>query len=103
MDHLEKRRPLLRARLPRQALVLMTRLLCSVFCILYSSAAVAQEAELSGLLVTAVTIEIEGRREAAADLRALIETREGMPLDPRLARESIAQLYAAGRFADVRV
>ena len=81
----------------------MRRLLLSVFCLLSSSAAFAQEPDLSGLLVTAVSIEIEGRREPATDLRALIETREGQPLDARFARESIAQLYAAGRFADVRV
>lgn len=78
--------------------------LCSVFCVLYSSrATAAQEASLSGLTVTSVAIEIEGRRERADDLRPLIETREGFPLDPRQARESIAQLFAAGRFADVRV
>ena len=80
----------------------MRALLFSAFCLL-PSALFAQEADLSGLLVTAVHIEIEGRREPATDLRALIETLEGKPLDARLARESIAQLYAAGRFADVRV
>ena len=80
------------------------RVLCSVFCILYSSPATsAQEANHSGLTVTSVAIEIEGRRERADDLRPLIETREGFALDPRQARESIAQLFAAGRFADVRV
>ena len=77
--------------------------LCSVFSCLLPSAAVAQEAGLAGRRVTAVHIEIEGRREAAPDLRALIETAAGAPLDPREARESIAQLYAAGRFEDVRV
>src|SRR5690606_17697695 len=50
-----------------------------------------------------VLIEIEGRRETAPDLAALIETQAGAPLDPAEARESIAQLYAAGRFEDVRV
>lgn len=82
----------------------MVRLLCSVFCILYSSAAAAaQDAGMAGQTVTAIHIEIEGRRETAPDLRVLIETRTGEPLDPRDARESIAQLYAAGRFEDVRV
>src|SRR5688572_11419085 len=98
MDHLEKRRPLLRARLPRAPFILMRALLLtSAFCLLPSAFALAQEANLSGLTVTSVAIEVEGRREPAPDLRALIETREGQPLDPRLARESIAQLYAAGR------
>ncbi len=80
----------------------MRAFLLSAFCLL-PSALFAQEPDLSGLPVTTITIEIEGRRELAEDLRSLIETREGLPLDPRLARESIAQLYAAGRFADVRV
>lgn len=63
----------------------------------------AQDPSVAGRTVTAVQIEIEGRREAAPDLRALIETGEGRPLNLREARESIAQLYAAGRFDDVRV
>ena len=78
-------------------------LLFPVSCLLTAAPAVAQEAGLAGRTVTAIYIEIEGRREAAPDLRVLIETRAGAPLDPREARESIAQLYAAGRFEDVRV
>lgn len=67
------------------------------------SAAAAQDPALAGLPVTAVHIEIEGRRERAPDLRDLIETRVGAPLEPRQARESIAQIFAVGRFDDVRV
>ncbi len=66
-------------------------------------AAAAQDQALVGLPVTAVHIEIEGRRDAAEDLRNLIETRVGAPLDARQARESIAQIFAVGRFEDVRI
>lgn len=65
--------------------------------------AAAQDPSLIGLPVTAVHIEIEGRRESAPDLRDLIETSVGSPLDARQARESIAHLFAVGRFDDVRV
>ena len=67
------------------------------------AAAAAQDPSLIGLRITAVHIDIEGRREAAPELRDLIETRAGAVLDARQARESIAQLFAVGRFDDVRV
>lgn len=66
-------------------------------------ALIAQDPSLIGLRVSAVHIEIEGRREPAADLRLLIETPVGRPLDAASARESIAQLFAVGRFDDVRL
>lgn len=85
----------------------MRRLRCLVLVLVLGAGAVpgaaAQDAGLVGLPVTAIHIEIEGRREAAADLRDLVETRLGAPLDARQARESIAQLFAVGRFDDVRV
>nr|MDQ3070106.1 hypothetical protein [Acidobacteriota bacterium] len=65
--------------------------------------ALAQDPALAGVTITAVHVEIEGRRDPAVDLRTLIETRAGAPLDPQLARESIAQLFAVGRFDDVRI
>lgn len=84
------------------------RLLASGFSLLTSGSwlltpVYAQSPDVAGRMVNAVHIEIEDRREAAADLRVLIETRVGQPLDLREARESVAQLYAAGRFDDVRV
>ena len=81
----------------------MFEVLSALLLILAPARAWAQDPALIGLPVTAVHIEIEGRREPAPELRALIETRAGAPLDARQARESIAQLFAAGRFDDVRV
>ncbi|MEX2273645.1 MAG: POTRA domain-containing protein [Vicinamibacterales bacterium] len=80
-----------------------SRIALFLAALLTSSAAFAQDPALLGLPVTAVHIEIEGRRESAPDLMALIETHIGAPLDAAQARESLAQLSSAGRFEDVRV
>ncbi len=60
-------------------------------------------ARLAGRNVSAVHLDLEGRRSDAPELRALLDVRAGEPLDLAALRVSIIQLFAAGRFEDVSV
>ena len=60
-------------------------------------------ASLAGRAVTAVHLDLEGRRSDAPELLALLDVRAGQPLDLAALRVSLIQLYSAGRFDDVSV
>lgn len=60
-------------------------------------------ARLAGRNVTAVHLDVEGRRSDAPELLALLDVRAGAPLDLAALRASVIQLYSAGRFEDVSV
>lgn len=80
-----------------------------VACALVLSAAnaFAQGADpiprLAGRNVSAVHLDLEGRRSDAPELLALLDVRAGQPLDLAALRASIIQLFTAGRFEDVSV
>ncbi|MEI6245921.1 MAG: POTRA domain-containing protein, partial [Acidobacteriota bacterium] len=58
---------------------------------------------LAGRPITAVHLDIEGRRSDARELLDLLEVQPGQPLDLAQVRASIVQLHSAGRFEDIRV
>ena len=58
---------------------------------------------LAGRPITAVHLDIEGRRSDARELLDLLEVQPGQPLDLAQLRASIMQLHSAGRFEDIRV
>lgn len=58
---------------------------------------------LAGRNVTAVHLDVEGRRSDAPDLLALLDVRGGEPLDLAALRASVIQVFSAGRFEDVSV
>lgn len=60
-------------------------------------------ARLAGRAVSAVHLDVEGRRSDAPELLALLDVRAGAPLDLAALRVSVIQLYSAGRFDDVSV
>ncbi|TAK17497.1 MAG: hypothetical protein EPO35_02905, partial [Acidobacteria bacterium] len=60
-------------------------------------------ASFAGRPVTAVHLDLEGRRSDAPELLALLDVRAGQPLDLAALRVSLIQLYSAGRFDDVSV
>ncbi len=60
-------------------------------------------ARLAGRAVSAVHLDVEGRRADAPELLALLDVRAGAPLDLAALRASVIQLYSAGRFEDVSV
>lgn len=87
---------------------------CAVALMCGGAAAFAQERpaaaaspdaidRLAGRVVTAIHLDVEGRREDAPELLALIEVRRGQPLDLVQLRASMAQLFSAGRFDDLSV
>ncbi len=60
-------------------------------------------ARLAGRRVTAVHLDLEGRRSDAPELVALLDVRAGEPLELAALRASLIQLFSAGRFEDVSV
>lgn len=58
---------------------------------------------LAGRTVTAIHLDIEGRRDDAPDMLALIDVPRDKPLNLGELRASLLQLYSAGRFDDIRV
>ena len=57
----------------------------------------------TGRAVTEVVVEEEGRPVAEPQIRALIETRVGAPLDAKDVRETIAHIMSLNRYDDVQV
>lgn len=60
-------------------------------------------AALAGRMVTAIHLDIEGRRADSPEFMALLEVVRGAALDLAALRASMTQLYSAGRFEDIRV
>jgi outer membrane protein insertion porin family len=60
-------------------------------------------ARFVGRSITAVHLDVEGRRSDSPDLIALLDVRAGQPLDLAALRASVIQLFAAGRFEDISV
>jgi outer membrane protein insertion porin family len=58
---------------------------------------------LVGRPITAIHLDVEGRRTDAPDLLELIEVQRNQPLDLATLRASVMQLHSAGRFDDIRV
>jgi outer membrane protein assembly complex protein YaeT len=58
---------------------------------------------LVGRTVTAIHLDIEGRRADTPDLLVVLEVKVNRPLDVAELRASMVQLQSAGRFEDVRV
>ena len=58
---------------------------------------------LAGRRVTAIHLDVEGRRSDSAELLALVEVQRDQPLNLAELRGSIMQLHSAGRFDDIRV
>lgn len=68
-----------------------------------TSALAAGVEEFVGEPVVGVEIVSDGRLLRDAGVRALIETRVGMPLSMRQVRESLAHLFSVGRFESIEV
>jgi outer membrane protein insertion porin family len=58
-------------------------------------------ARFVGRNITAVHLDVEGRRTDAPELLALLDVRPGQPLDLAALRASLLQLFTAGRFEDI--
>ncbi len=69
----------------------------------FTPAARADVSDYLGKLITAVSVEVEGRASSDPRLIPLIETAVGQPLGIRGVRESIAHLFSLGVYEDVRV
>lgn len=71
----------------------------------FTASAYAQDPvdRLAGRVITAIHLDVEGRRSDAPELLALLDVRPRQPLDLAALRASILQLHSAGRFDDIRV
>jgi outer membrane protein insertion porin family len=90
---------------------MLTALRCAVagllaWCVTVAVAGAQTPTPVSALLgrvVTAVTVEVEGRPDASPIFTDLLEVRVGDTLGGEAVRESLAHLYNLGRFDDVAV
>lgn len=60
-------------------------------------------ARFVGRNITAVHLDVEGRRDDRPELLALLDVRAGQPLDLASLRASLIELFAVGRFEDIAV
>ncbi len=58
---------------------------------------------LSGRIVTAIHMDVEGHRTDEPELMALLDVQRNKPLNLAELRASITQMHSAGRFDDIRV
>src|SRR5206468_10844932 len=100
----------LRARIPREAHLLMIRsrtigTFAAVLCALFAGTrpAMAAVADYLGRPVASVHLTVEGHETTESMLTQVVETAPGQPLSMSQVRSSIAHLFSLGRFEDVRV